>query len=38
MWAYYQYGKLANDKTYLEKVANSKGELAEAAKALLEKL
>lgn len=38
MWAYYQYGKLAKDKTYLEKVANSKGELAQAAKALLEKL
>ncbi|HQA03251.1 MAG TPA: tetratricopeptide repeat protein [Thermodesulfovibrio thiophilus] len=38
MWAYYQYGKLANDKTYLEKVVNSKGQLAEAARALLEKL
>jgi len=36
MWAYYQYGKLANDKTYLEKVVNSKGQLAEAARALLE--
>lgn len=38
MWAYYQYGKLAKDKSYLEKVAASKGELAESAKALLEKL
>ncbi|WP_353683630.1 tetratricopeptide repeat protein [Thermodesulfovibrio sp. 3907-1M] len=35
MWAYYQYGKLAHDKTYLEKVAASKGELSEAARALL---
>ncbi len=35
MWAYYQYGKLAHDKTYLEKVAASKGELSEAAKELL---
>ncbi|MCS7214863.1 MAG: hypothetical protein RMI30_04740 [Thermodesulfovibrio sp.] len=38
MWVYYQYGKLAKDKKYLEKVAESKGELAEAAKAFLEKL
>lgn len=38
MWAYYQYGKLAQDKQYLEKVANSQGQLAEAAKAILEKL
>lgn len=37
MWAYYQYGKLAPDKTYLEKVANSGGQLSEAAKALLHK-
>lgn len=37
MWAYYQYGKLTNDKAYLEKVANSNTELSEAAKALLEK-
>ncbi len=38
MWVYYQYGKITKDKTYLEKVAASKGELAEAAKAILEKL
>jgi tetratricopeptide (TPR) repeat protein len=35
MWAYYQYGKLAHDKKYLEKVAASGGKLSEAAKALL---
>ena len=38
MWAYYQYGKLTKDKSYLEKVVNSKGELSQAAKELLEKL
>lgn len=38
LWVYYQYGKLTKDKTYLEKVANSKGELSEAAKAILDKL
>ncbi|MEN2994797.1 MAG: tetratricopeptide repeat protein [Thermodesulfovibrio sp.] len=38
MWAYYQYGKLTKDKKYLEKVANSKGKLSEAAKSLLETL
>ena len=37
MWAYYQYGKLANDRTYLEKVANSNCEFSEAARAILEK-
>lgn len=37
MWVYYQYGKLAKDKKYLEKVAASGGKLSEAAKALLEK-
>jgi len=37
-WAYYQYGKLTKDKTYLEKVANSNGSLSQAAKELLEKL
>lgn len=38
MWAYYQYGKINRDKSYLEKVANSEGELAELAKEILEKL
>ncbi len=38
LWAYYQYGKITKDKSYLEKVAGSKGELAESARALLEKL
>lgn len=38
MWAYYQYGKLTKDKSYLERVVNSKGELSQAAKELLEKL
>ncbi len=37
MWAYYQYGKLANDRTYLEKVANSNCEFSEAVRAILEK-
>ncbi len=38
MWAYYQYGKINKEKSYLEKVANSEGELAKAAKELLDKL
>jgi predicted Zn-dependent protease len=38
LWAYYQYGKLTKNKTYLEKVANSNGSLSQAAKELLEKL
>ncbi len=38
LWAYYQYGKINKDKSYLEKVANSGGELAKAAQELLEKL
>lgn len=37
LWAYYQYGKLANDRTYLEKVASSEGELSQAARAILGK-
>lgn len=38
MWAYYQYGKINKDKSFLEKVANSGGELAKAARELLDKL
>lgn len=38
MWAYYQYGKINKEKSYLEKVANSEGELAKAAREILDKL
>lgn len=38
MWAYYQYGKITKNKSYLEKVANSEGKLSQAAKELLERL
>ena len=38
MWAYYQFGKINKDKSYLEKVANSEGELSKVAKELLDRL
>lgn len=38
MWAYYQYGKINKNKSFLEKVANSEGELSQAAREILDKL
>ncbi len=34
-WAYYQYGKMTNDKEYLKKAANGGGAVGEAAKLLI---
>lgn len=38
MWAYYQFGKITKNKSYLEKVANSENKFSHFAREMLEKL